>query len=88
VSNADIAVTIEHILSLELPGTRHLRGRVLREALKGGPPTLPFVRRTVASSKANSRRTVLHYQQVGEQRYFDRACFVDSGNTRLASCPF
>jgi hypothetical protein len=88
VSNADIAVTVEHILNLEVPTTRHLRGRILREAFKGGPPTLPFVRRTVASSKANSRRTVLHYQQMGEQKYFDRACFVDSGNARSASCPF
>ena len=88
VSNADIAVTVEHILSLEQPSGRHLRGRVLREAFKGGPPALPFVPRRVASSKANSRRTVLHYQQMGEQRYFDRACFVDGGNTRSASCPF
>jgi len=88
VSNADIAVTVEHILNLEVPTTRHLRGRILREAFKGGPPTLPFVRKTVASSKANSRRTVLRYQQMGEQRYLDRACFVDSGNTPSASCPF
>jgi arylsulfatase A-like enzyme len=88
VSNADIAVTVEQILSLDLPGAIHLRGRVLREALKGGPPALPFVRRTVASSKANRRRTMLQYQQMGEQRYFDRACFVDSGNGCSASCSF
>jgi len=88
VSNADIAVTVEQILSLDLPGAIHLRGRVLREALKGGPPALPFVRRTVASSKANRRRTMLQYLQMGEQRYFDRACFVDSGNGCSASCSF
>jgi len=88
VSNADIPATVEYILNLELPSRRHLRGRVLREAFKGGPAALPFVRRTVVSSEANTRRTVLHYQQMGEQRYFDKACFIDSGNTRSASCPF
>jgi hypothetical protein len=87
VSNADIAVTVEQILSIEPPGARHLRGRVLREALKGGPPALPFVRKMAASSKANSRQTVLQYQQMGERRYFDRVCFVDIGYTRSASCP-
>ena len=37
VSNADIVITLAKILGFQLPSSGAARGRVLREALAGGP---------------------------------------------------
>ncbi|MBI4165374.1 MAG: alkaline phosphatase family protein [Acidobacteria bacterium] len=77
VSNADIALTLAHIMELPLPSRGNLRGRVLREALKGGPKEVAFEKHRLASQDASSgMSTVLLYQQAGKQLYFDEACFV------------
>jgi len=53
-----------------------LLGRVLREAVAGGPESTPSRRRvTVSQSAGNGARTILMYQQAGKQVYFDQACF-------------
>ena len=39
-SNADLPVTLAHILGLTLPSRGKLRGRVLAEAVAGGPPAV------------------------------------------------
>jgi arylsulfatase A-like enzyme len=77
VSNADIAPTLAHVLDLQLPATGRLRGRILSEALTGGPNTAPFHYGKVASTPTPSgRATVLEYQDYQGRKYFDRACLV------------
>jgi len=73
VSNADLAWTMARAIGLDLPSKGQLKGRVIEEALKGGQ--VPAVEaKTVSSDKAaDGFQTVLDYQQVGAQRYFDAA---------------
>lgn len=75
ISNADIAPTLAKIAGIEMPAKGKLKGRVIGEALKGGAD-VNFARHTIQSAPAeNGARTILNYQQVGEQRYFDAAGF-------------
>jgi arylsulfatase A-like enzyme len=75
VSNADVGKTIAHLLALPVRDKGALTGRVMAEALPGG--SLPrFVALTKRSAPAaNGLRTVLRYQVVGRQMYFDAAGF-------------
>ena len=83
VSNADIAPTLAQILGLDLISKGKLKGRVLREALKGGPESIPFERRTaISGSAANGKKTILMYQQLEKQVYFDEACMNNSAGCR------
>ena len=76
ISNADIAPTMAHLAGIAMPAKGKLTGRVISEALKGGKDVAP-VRRTIQSAPAeNGLRTILNFQQVGEQRYFDAAGFA------------
>lgn len=76
VSNADIAPTLAHIAGIELPAKGKLKGRVISEALAGGSE-VTAERKTIQSAPAaNGARTILNFQQVGEQRYFDAAGFA------------
>ena len=89
VSNADIAPTFAQILGFDVTGKGELVGRILREVLAGGPSRVSFKRRTaISESAANGKTTILLYQQLGEQVYFDQACFK---NTTVANaekmCP-
>jgi arylsulfatase A-like enzyme len=87
ISNADVAPTLAKILGLDLGGKGELKGRVLLEALKGGPSSLPSQRHTaVSEAAANGKRTILMYQQLGRQVYFDRACFISAAKAQ-AACP-
>jgi hypothetical protein len=89
ISNADVAPTLAKILGLELTSNGKLKGRVLQEALAGGPSSIPFKHLSVVSAVAtNGKATVLMYQQTGEQVYFDEACFKTVGAVKEAStCP-
>ncbi len=73
-SNADLPVTLAHLLGLALPSRGQLRGRVLAEALAGGPPA---VRATcgeaVATPGTDGLRTALHFQMMAGVRYLDAA---------------
>jgi arylsulfatase A-like enzyme len=76
MSNADLAITLAHLLGLKLGGHGVLVGRVLDEALEGGIAAPPTVARLLRShAAANGRVTVLRYQDVGAYRYFDAAGF-------------
>jgi len=61
----------------------------LREALAGGPSSVPFERRTaVSESGANGKVTILMYQQLAKQVYFDEACFKDAAAAKARNlCP-
>jgi hypothetical protein len=79
VSNADIAVTLARVLGLTLPRDGMLYGRVLREALAGatGTGAAPMRKATkISTPDATGLRTVLNYQQMGNQLYFDAGCRV------------
>lgn len=76
VSNADVAPTLSKILGFQIPSTGDLKGRVIEEALVGGPSSVASSAGTLQSSAAaNGAQTVLSYQQVGNTRYFDAAGF-------------
>jgi arylsulfatase A-like enzyme len=79
VSNADIAPTFAQVFGFEIPAKGALQGRVLREALLGGPPSLSFARRrSISGGAANGKITILMYQQLWQQVYFDQACFTNA----------
>src|SRR5262249_40017098 len=76
ISNADIALTLASVMGLQLPSTGNLVGRVLQEALVGGPDTVPSEKHVVVSDSPNGRKsTILFDQKAGDQLYFDVACF-------------
>ena len=61
---------------ITLPAKGKLKGRVIREALAGGSE-VTAERKTIQSAPAaNGARTILNFQQLGEQRYFDAAGFA------------
>ena len=76
VSNADIAVTLAQVLHLDLSKNGHLTGRIIVEALAGGPESTPF-ESGVKESELNAvgLKTRLHFQKVSETQYFDSAGF-------------
>jgi arylsulfatase A-like enzyme len=89
ISNADIAPTFAQILGFDVPSKGELKGRVLREALAGGPPSAFFEHRIAVSERAaNGEATILMYQQLAQQVYFDRACFKNAGAAKARNaCP-
>jgi hypothetical protein len=88
ISNADIQPTLAKILGLRVASTGKLNGRVLEEALLGGPASAPYKRRVdVAQRSVNGKTTVLTYQQMKKQVYFDWACFQDVGTSAQTMCP-
>ncbi len=87
VSNADITMTMAHILGLNLRSNGGLRGRVIKEALKGGPAEIPHSHLQMVSDHGkNGGITVLDYQTIGDQKYFDQACLVEKEPTGFNPC--
>jgi hypothetical protein len=85
VSNADIAPTLAHIMGITLAPKGHLQGRVLREALAGGPKAPAAKPQQTASAPARGTQTVLLYQEIGAERYLDAACLVSAGAAQTES---
>lgn len=77
VSNADVQPTLAHVMKMKIPSLGALRGRVITEALAGGPPTVRFTS-DVARSRPSPRglSTVLLYQVADGRIYLDEACFT------------
>jgi hypothetical protein len=75
VSNADVGATAARILGLRPRPTGDLVGRVMTESMPNGatPRVVSVVVKSGAA--ANGLRTVLNFQRVGTQRYFDVAGF-------------
>jgi hypothetical protein len=75
VSNADVGMTMAHLLGLQIPRKGNLVGRVIREAMPGGrmPRVSAHTRRSPVGT--NGAQTVLIYQQIGSTRYVDAAGF-------------
>ncbi len=76
VSNADIVLTLAHLLHLDLPKTGSLTGRSVDEALVGGPESTPFETGIKESEMSpTGMKTLLRYQKVQGTLYFDSAGF-------------
>jgi arylsulfatase A-like enzyme len=74
VSNADIAVTLAQLLGLPFPAKGQLTGRVMAEALAGGPDSLPATQRQVRSEPGpGGFVTQLDLSEAGGQTYDDEA---------------
>lgn len=80
VSNADIQPTLAHVMNMKMPTLGSLRGRIIREALVGGPVATRFAPGIVRSrASASGYSTVLMYQVADRRIYLDEACFTKAG---------
>ena len=79
VSNADVGQTLAVLLGLEIPAKGRLIGRPMREAMRAGPDDAPLPQAQAGTLRSEPSptglTTVLRFQQVGDQRYFDAAGF-------------
>jgi arylsulfatase A-like enzyme len=75
VSNADVGVTIAQLLDLHPAGAGGLTGRVMSEALPNGIIPKAADGNIVSKPAANGLQTVVKFQRVLSQRYFDVAGF-------------
>jgi type I phosphodiesterase/nucleotide pyrophosphatase len=75
VSNADVGATAARLLGLTARPKGNLIGRVMTEALPNGATPQAFSGTVKSKPSANGMRTVLKYQRVLAQRYFDAAGF-------------
>ncbi|MDI7775185.1 alkaline phosphatase family protein [Asticcacaulis sp. EMRT-3] len=74
VSNADITPTLAHILGFSLPSKGVLKGRVINEALTGGPDATPATAHVTRSpTTPGGFVTVLESQTIGDETYLDAA---------------
>ena len=92
VSNADVGVTAAKLLGLAPKPKGTLIGRVMTEAMPNGATPQAFSGTVKSQAAANGLRTVLNFQRVATQRYFDAAGFpgrtvgleVDGGKQKTA----
>jgi hypothetical protein len=75
VNNADVGMTISQLLGLHPANAGGLIGRVMSEALPNGIIPKAADGTIVSKPAANGLRTILKYQRVLSQRYFDAAGF-------------
>jgi hypothetical protein len=75
VSNADIGATAARVLGLTPKPKGSLIGRVITEAMPNGVTPRGFSGTIKSQPAANGLRTVLNFQRVLAQRYFDAAGF-------------
>ena len=88
MSNADIVPTLAHILNLALPRKGTIQGRVLKEALLGGPNDVRSREAVVRSGPTSAgKTTILHSQETAGRHYFDRACFADKSEKSCGEIP-
>ena len=85
VSNADLAPTLAKILGYDLSFKGTLKGRILTEALRGTEDLPVVTREKHVSAPANGKSTVLLYQNVGDEKYYDEACLVDFSAASVAN---
>jgi arylsulfatase A-like enzyme len=75
VSNADVGTTAARLLGLTQKPKGNLIGRVMSEAIPNGATPQAFAGTVKSQASANGLRTVLNFQRVLTQRYFDVAGF-------------
>jgi hypothetical protein len=75
VSNADVGMTIAELMGLHPVNQGGLTGRVMSEALPNGIIPKAASATVVSKPAANGLQTILKFQRVLTQRYFDVAGF-------------
>jgi hypothetical protein len=75
VSNADVGATAAKVMELTQKPRGPLIGRVMTEAMPNGATPQAYAGNLKSKPSANGLRTVLNFQRVGAQRYFDTAGF-------------
>ena len=75
VGNADVGMTIAQLMDLRPVREGGLIGRVISEALPNGITPKAFAGTFTSKPSGNSLKTVVKYQRVLAQRYFDAAGF-------------
>jgi hypothetical protein len=75
VSNADVGTTAARLLNLMPNPKGRLIGRIATEAMPNGTTPQAFSGTVKSRPSVNGLRTVLNFQRVGAQRYFDAAGF-------------
>jgi hypothetical protein len=75
VSNADVGATAARLLNLTPKPKGNLIGRVITEAMPNGATPRAFSGTVKSQPSAGGLRTVLNFQRVLTQRYFDAAGF-------------
>jgi hypothetical protein len=75
VSNADVGATAAQLLGLTPQPKGDLIGRVMTEATPNGATPRATADTVSSDPAANGLRTVLKFQSVDTQRYFDAAGF-------------
>jgi hypothetical protein len=75
VSNADVGMTIAQLMNLHASAMGGLTGRVMSEALPNGIVPKASDGSMVSKPAANGLKTILKFQRVLSQRYFDVAGF-------------
>ena len=76
VSNADVGMTIAQLMGLRAVAEGGLIGRVISEALPNGIIPKAFDGKIVSKPASNGLQTVVKFQRVLSQRYFDAAGFA------------
>ena len=90
VSNADVGATAAKLLGLTPKPHGTLIGRVMTEAMPNGATPKATTDSVKSAPSADGLRTVLNFQRVGSQRYFDVAGFpgrtvgLDGGKEKTA----
>jgi hypothetical protein len=75
VSNADVGATAARLLGLAAKPNGNLLGRVITEAMPNGATPRGYSGSVSSRVSANGLKTVLQFQRVESQRYFDAAGF-------------
>ncbi|MGB6546780.1 MAG: alkaline phosphatase family protein [Candidatus Acidiferrales bacterium] len=75
VSNADIVPTLAHILHFDVGNPAGTFGRAISESLAGNAVKLQEQKCVAISGPASGKQTILEYQTLGKEKYFDRAFF-------------
>ncbi|WP_407175167.1 alkaline phosphatase family protein [Bradyrhizobium sp. STM 3562] len=75
VSNADVGMTAAQLLGLRAAANGGLEGRVISEALPNGITPKAVAAKLISKPAANGLQTIVKYQRVLSQRYFDVAGF-------------
>jgi arylsulfatase A-like enzyme len=75
VSNADVGATAARLLGLSPKPKGNLLGRVMTEAMPNGATPRGYSGSLSSRMSANGLKTVLQFQRVETQRYFDVAGF-------------
>ncbi|WFU38043.1 alkaline phosphatase family protein [Bradyrhizobium sp. CB82] len=75
VSNADVGATAARLMGFTTKPKGTLVGRVMTEAMPNGETPMAYTGSIRSKPAENGLRTVLNFQRVGSQRYFDTAGF-------------